>query len=61
MSGTLDWLGVARGRFLLLTLSCVALGLALAARGSAEAMSYSDALLVMLGALAAHVAVNALN
>jgi len=61
MSGTLDWLGVARGRFLLLTLSCVAHGVALAVRGGAEAMSYSDALLVMLGALAAHVAVNALN
>jgi len=61
MSGTLDWLGVARGRFLLLTLSCVALGVALAVRGGAEAISYSDALLVMLGALAAHVAVNALN
>lgn len=60
MSGAWDWLGVVRGRFLLLTLSCVALGLALAARQSV-AISIMDALLVLLGALAAHVAVNALN
>jgi len=60
MSGTWAWLGVVRGRFLLLTLSCVALGLALAARGS-DAIAVMDALLVLFGALAAHVAVNALN
>ncbi|MCQ4296973.1 UbiA family prenyltransferase [Pseudomonas stutzeri] len=61
MSGTWDWLGVVRGRFLLLTLSCVALGLALAARGRSDAVPVVDAVLVLLGALAAHAAVNALN
>lgn len=61
MSGTWDWLGVVRGRFLLLTLSCVALGLALAARARSDAIPVVDAVLVLLGALAAHVAVNALN
>ncbi|HLT05045.1 MAG TPA: prenyltransferase [Pseudomonas sp.] len=52
------WLGVARGRFLPLTLSCVALGMALA---GGKSLATFDALLVLLGALAAHVAVNALN
>jgi len=55
------WLGVVRGRFLLLTLSCVALGVALASRSQAGVMEVGDALLVLFGALAAHVAVNALN
>lgn len=55
------WLGVVRGRFLLLTLSCVALGLALAASGQGGTVAAGEALLVLLGALAAHVAVNALN
>lgn len=55
------WLGVVRGRFLLLTLSCVALGVALAASGQGGTVAAGDALLVLLGALAAHVAVNALN
>ncbi|MHB0764841.1 prenyltransferase [Stutzerimonas sp. NM35] len=54
-------LGVVRGRFLLLTLSCVALGAALAANGQGGAVAAGEALLVLLGALAAHVAVNALN
>ena len=54
-------LGVVRGRFLPLTLSCVALGVALASRSQAAVMEIGEALLVLSGALAAHVAVNALN
>lgn len=54
-------LGVVRGRFLLLTLSCVALGVALAARAQGGTVVVGEVLLVLLGALAAHVAVNALN
>lgn len=54
-------LGVIRGRFLLLTLSCVALGVALAARAQGGTVVVGEVLLVLLGALAAHVAVNALN
>lgn len=56
------WLGVIRGRFLRLALSCVALGCAVAlqTRGLDGAF-VADALLVLLGALAAHAAVNALN
>lgn len=61
MSETWAWLGVVRGRFLLLTLSCVALGVALAASEQGGAVAVGEALLVLLGALAAHVAVNALN
>lgn len=62
MSETWAWLGVARGRFLPLTLSCVALGLALALPpGQSAALPLGEALLVLIGALAAHVAVNALN
>lgn len=58
MSENWAWLGVARGRFLPLTLTCVALGMALAPGDSRLTI---DALLVLVGALAAHVAVNALN
>ncbi|MCQ4345862.1 prenyltransferase [Pseudomonas stutzeri] len=62
MLGSLNWLGVIRGRFLLLALSCVALGIAVALPGRAlDAVFATDALLVLLGALAAHAAVNALN
>lgn len=61
MNETWTWLGVVRGRFLLLTLSCVALGVALAASGQGGTVAAGDALQVLLGALAAHVAVNALN
>lgn len=61
MSETWAWLGVVRGRFLLLTLSCVALGAALAASGQGGTVVVGEALLVLLGALAAHMAVNALN
>lgn len=61
MNGIWTWLGVVRGRFLLLTLSCVALGVALAASGQGGTVATGEALLVLLGALAAHVAVNALN
>jgi len=48
------WLGVARGRFLLLTLSCVALGIALAASARGGELVIGEAVLVLLGALAAH-------
>lgn len=62
MSETWAWLGVARGRFLPLTLSCVALGLALSLPPAPSAsLPFGEALLVLIGALAAHVAVNALN
>jgi len=61
MNGIWTWLGVVRGRFLLLTLSCVALGVALAVGAQGGAVVVGEALLVLLGALAAHVAVNALN
>lgn len=58
MAKTWAWLGVARGRFLLLTFSCVSLGIAL---GGGKSLAVADVLLVLVGALAAHVAVNALN
>ncbi|MFV0455803.1 MAG: prenyltransferase [Pseudomonas sp.] len=61
MNETWALLGVVRGRFLLLTLSCVALGVALASRSQVGEMEAGDVLLVLFGALAAHVAVNALN
>lgn len=62
MSDRLAWLGVIRGRFLLLALACVALGVAVALQTRAlDGAFLADALLVLLGALAAHAAVNALN
>lgn len=62
VTGKLDWLGVIRGRFLLLALSCVALGIAVAwPSGAPDGSFVVDAALVLLGALAAHAAVNALN
>lgn len=58
------WLGPARPSFLLLTPACIVLAVvwsaaALAARGLP--LSWADAGRCLLGALAAHVAVNALN
>lgn len=62
MAGRWDWLGVIRGRFLVLALTCVALGIAVALQSRAlDGAFVADALLVLLGALAAHAAVNALN
>ena len=62
MTRAAPWLGVLRPRFLLLALSCVALGVALALQGrAADAAFLRDALLALLGALAAHAGVNALN
>ena len=54
------WLGPARLPFLILTPACIALGLACvhAARGQVNLL---QATLVLLGALAAHVSVNAFN
>lgn len=62
MAGKLHWLGVIRGRFLLLALTCVALGIAAALQTrDLDGGFVVDALLVLLGALAAHAGVNALN
>ncbi|MBV2134693.1 prenyltransferase [Pseudomonas sp. MAP12] len=62
MAGKLHWLGVIRGRFLLLALTCVALGIAAALQTrDLDGGFVADALLVLLGALAAHAGVNALN
>ena len=59
----LDWsvlLGTARVPFLILTPACVALGVG-TAYWTAGRVSVAYALLVLLGATAAHVSVNALN
>lgn len=58
------WWGPARVPFLLLTPACMALGVACCwwlARRSGSALAWPDALLAVLGALSAHVSVNALN
>ena len=58
------WWGPARVSFLLLTPACMALGVACCwwlARQAGGALAWPDALLAVLGALAAHVSVNALN
>ena len=52
--------GPMRPAFLILTPACVALGLALAMRSGAP-IATPETVLVLIGALAAHVAVNALN
>lgn len=55
-------LAPARPPFLLLALSCVGLGLALAWRTAGHAPTFwLDALSALIGGVAAHVAVNALN
>lgn len=62
--GGLPWWGPARLPFLLLTPACMALVLAgcrLAAQAQGLSLSVVDSVAVMLGALAAHVGVNALN
>lgn len=53
-------LGTARPPFLVLTPACVALGWACAAL-SGQAFHWGDALLVLLGALCAHISVNTFN
>ncbi len=53
-------LGPIRPPFLILTPACVALGLAVTARSGAE-IGLLPAALVLIGAVAAHAAVNALN
>lgn len=64
MSDPQPWWGPARVPFLLLTPACMALGVACCwwlARQGGGALAWPDALLAVLGALAAHVSVNALN
>jgi 1,4-dihydroxy-2-naphthoate octaprenyltransferase len=64
MADKLPWWGLARVPFLWLTPSCMALGVAVCwalARRAGVALAWPDALLAVLGALAAHVSVNALN
>jgi 1,4-dihydroxy-2-naphthoate octaprenyltransferase len=53
-------LGTARLPFLVLTPACIALGWACAARANSP-FPWGDALLVLLGALCAHISVNAFN
>ena len=58
------WWGPALVPFLLLTPACMALGVACCwwlTRQAGGALAWPDALLAVLGALAAHVSVNALN
>jgi 1,4-dihydroxy-2-naphthoate octaprenyltransferase len=55
-----SWLGPARLPFLLLTPACVVLGVSCASLGPAP-VSFWAAALALLGALAGHVSVNALN
>ncbi|MEK7474813.1 MAG: prenyltransferase [Candidatus Coatesbacteria bacterium] len=54
------WLGIIRAPFLLLALSCAALGIAAAWLASGRPASL-DIVLVFAGALAAHISVNSLN
>lgn len=54
-------LGVIRFRFLLQAVTCVALGVALAIRQVGSQIALWDVLAVLIGAIAAHAAVNALN
>ena len=64
MASEHPWWGPARVPFLLLTPACMALGVAWSAWQLAQqglSLNALDALLCVLGALAAHVAVNALN
>ncbi|HEY3298998.1 MAG TPA: prenyltransferase [Armatimonadota bacterium] len=53
-------LGPMRGRFLLLNPVCVALGVGTAFREAGK-VNILDAILALIGAIAAHIAVNALN
>lgn len=64
MAGPQPWWGPARAPFLLLTPACMALGVACSwwlVRQGGGTLAWLDALLAVLGALAAHVSVNALN
>lgn len=64
MSAQQPWWGPARVPFLVLTPSCMALAVASCwwlARVRGGALSWLDAALAVLGALAAHISVNALN
>lgn len=54
------WLGPARLPFLVLTPACIALGMA-CVQWTQGHVNLIDALLVLLGAVAAHISVNALN
>lgn len=60
MSGNVSVIGVARPPFLLLTPACLSLGI-LGAYLQAGSLNGLDVVLVLIGGLAAHIAVNALN
>lgn len=55
------WLGPARADFLWMDLSCVLLGVGAAMTTAGRAIHLGYVLVALVGALAAHVAVNALN
>lgn len=58
--GFSTWLGISRAPFLILAPVCVALGWASAVQAGA-AIDYLNLVLILIGAVSAHVAVNALN
>lgn len=60
MSESFVWLGPARLPFLVLTPACIALGLA-CVHSTQGTLHLLDVTLVLLGALAAHISVNAFN
>lgn len=60
MSEKLAWLGPARLPFLVLTPACIVLGVA-CVQWTQGHVDRSNALLVLLGAVAAHISVNAFN
>lgn len=60
MQKSFAWLGPARLPFLVLTPACIVLGLA-CVHWTQGRVNLSEALLVLLGAVAAHISVNAFN
>ncbi len=60
MQKSLAWLGPARLSFLVLTPACIVLGVA-CVRWTQGHVNVAEALLVLLGAVAAHISVNSFN